>query len=300
MEMASTSSPDEKINTNAKRFSDLEVGDILKNGEKVTAIIKFLAKGQAVYNIDGVSITGEHRLFHKKLGWIKAKQHPNRVFIPEFKEEFVYCLGTDTKTFMIGDQLYSDWDDIDPHVSMCLQTYSLKLPSNFSSSDIHRCLDNGISGDSLIELNDGSVVPIKNIQVNSILSGGEKVLGVIKIDARDLNKVNTYTYDNKSICGSNIEVYLGANEVGVGANANGVGANGVGANGVGANGVGANGVGAGANGVGAGANAVGASIIESNNDKHYLYQLLTDTGKFKVNGLTIHDYNYGIDKYIIY
>ena len=29
----------------------------------------------------------------------------------------------------------------------------------------------------------------------------------------------------------------------------------------------------------------------------YLYQLLTDTGYFIVNDITIRDYNYGIDKY---
>ena len=32
-------------------------------------------------------------------------------------------------------------------------------------------------------------------------------------------------------------------------------------------------------------------------EKH-LYQLLTDTGYFTVNGITVRDYNYGIDKYI--
>jgi hypothetical protein len=29
----------------------------------------------------------------------------------------------------------------------------------------------------------------------------------------------------------------------------------------------------------------------------YLYQLLTTTGSFEVNGLMCKDYNYGIDKY---
>ena len=31
----------------------------------------------------------------------------------------------------------------------------------------------------------------------------------------------------------------------------------------------------------------------------YLYQLLTTTGYFKVNGIRVRDYNYGIDKYML-
>jgi hypothetical protein len=33
-------------------------------------------------------------------------------------------------------------------------------------------------------------------------------------------------------------------------------------------------------------------------EEPYLYHLLTRLGSFKANGLTIRDYNYGIDKYI--
>lgn len=31
----------------------------------------------------------------------------------------------------------------------------------------------------------------------------------------------------------------------------------------------------------------------------FLYQLITDTGYFYINGLKFKDYNYGIDKYIV-
>ncbi len=251
-----------------KSIANIEVGDVLKYGEKVTAIMKFSSKNQALYSIDGIRVTGEHRIFHKKLGWIKVKEHPSRIFINSFKEPYVYCLGTDTKTFTLenslGDkQLYSDWDDIDEDV---INSLYFALPNNFSNKDIHSYLDNGIIGSSLVEVKNNEYIEIKDIQVNDILANGEQVLGIIKIDADDLQDIYEYTYKDNTICGCNVNVCLGAN---------GIGANGIGTNGIGANGIGANG-----------------------KREKYLYQLLTDTGTFKVNGIMIKDYNYGIDKFL--
>ena len=49
------------------------------------------------------------------------KEHPDRRPLPNYSEPFVYCLGTDTKTFTIDNsfgekQVFSDWDDIDETV----------------------------------------------------------------------------------------------------------------------------------------------------------------------------------------
>ena len=41
---------------------------------------------------------------------------------------------------------------------------------------------------------------------------------------------------------------------------------------------------------------ISSPIIEN---VSFLYQLITDTGYFYINGLKIRDYNYGIDKYIV-
>uniref|UniRef100_A0A6C0IJ35 Vint domain-containing protein n=1 Tax=viral metagenome TaxID=1070528 RepID=A0A6C0IJ35_9ZZZZ len=243
-----------------KSIADIEVGDVLKYGEKVTAIMKFSAKDQILYEIDRVKITGEHRLFHKELGWIKAKAHPNRILLPEFNEPFVYCLGTHTKTFALEHipghiQIYSDWDDIDEDI---LNSLYFALPNNFSNKDIHAYLDNGIIGSSVLELQNGNKINISDVKINDTLVNGEKVLGIIKIDAVDLKNMYEYKYKDKTICGFNVS--LDTNEIDT--------------------------------------NEIDTNEIELPREK-YLYQLLTDTGVFYVNGIQIRDYNYGIDKYML-
>lgn len=243
-----------------RKFKDINIGDILKNGEKVTATMKFSAQDQDIYNLDGVYVTGEHRVFSKKLGWIKVKYHLDSLLVKNFNEPFVYCLGTDTKTFTIGEQLYSDWDDIDEEVIQSLRKKCPELTNYVHKQmhkQIHKHLDNGFVAGSLIDMNTGLKIPIENIIINDILANGEEVLGLIKIDGTDINGITEYKLPNdQTLSGYNINVCLGANKM---------------------------------------------TINESksnNNGEKYLYQLLTNMGTFKVNGIKVRDYNYGIDKYL--
>lgn len=236
----------------------VEVGDVLKNGEIVTAVMKFSAYEQHVYNLSGVYVTGEHRVLHPKIGWLKVKQHPASVLLPKFSEPFVYCLGTNTKTFMIGEQVYSDWDDIDEYVSKCLQD---NCPTYKNTLQIHKYLDNGFVNGSLVELHNGHKIPIENIQVNDYLANGSQVLGIIKIDAMDIMSLYEYKVNDITIYGCNINFCL-AETLGVKIK-----------------------------------EVKKAELLYKRGEK-YLYQLLTDTGNFQVNGLTVRDYNYGIDQYL--
>jgi hypothetical protein len=252
-----------------KNIDKIDVGDILKYGEIVTATMKFASDSQVLYNINGIIVTGEHRIFHNKLGWIKVKEHPSRMLLSNCSEVFVYCLSTDTKTFTIensnGDkQVFSDWDDIDEKTMDCLLNKCDTLPKSFNHADIHPYLDNGIVGSSCIQLKNGTNVPIKAIQINDILNNGERVLGIIKLDAVNLNGFYEYEYNNHSVYGFNVSLVneIGPNEIGP--------------------------------------NEIGPNVNEIDlTGEKYLYQLLTDTGTFTVNGIEIRDYNYGIDRYIV-
>ena len=241
-----------------RKIKDINIGDILKNGEKVTAIMKFSARDQEIYNLDGVYVTGEHRIFSKKFGWIKVKYHLDSLLVKNFTEPFVYCLGTDTKTFHIGEHLYSDWDDIDEEVIQCLRKKCPDLKNHINVHKyIHKYLDNGFIAGSLIDMNTGLKIPIENIKINDILANGEEVLGLIKIDGTDINGITEYKLPNdQTLSGYNVNICLGTNKIIVNKNKN------------------------------------------DNNREKYLYQLLTDVGTFKVNGIKVRDYNYGIDKYL--
>ena len=266
-------------NKRERTFATIEVGDVLKNGEIVTAIMKFSASEQQLYSLAGVQVTGEHRVFHPTRGWLKVKNHPDSVLLQHFTEPFVYCLGTNTKTFTLGQHLYSDWDDIDEDVIKCLQAKCPKYKStqdihtqdihtqDIHTQDIHTHLDNGFVASSLVALPNGASIPIEHIQVNDYLADGEQVLGIIKIDASDLpdlyeykvNETTLYGYNmnicNRNICNRNIcntKLCLAENLL----------------------------------------------SLKVHQREKYLYQLLTDTGTFKINGIKVHDYNYGIDKYL--
>jgi len=248
----------EMLHTTPKPIRAIEVGDILKNGEFVTAVMQFSAREQHVYNLAGAMVTGEHRVLHKTQGWIKVKQHPESILVKDFSEPFVYCLGTNTKSFTIGKHVYSDWDDIDEHVTECLQE---KCCNYRNTLQIHTYLDNGLSRGSLVELNNGSHIPIENIQVNDSLANGDKVLGCIKIDALDIIGFREYNVNDSVIYGCNISICLDKTHDIKIKEVNKV------------------------------------DLLQKRGEK-YLYQLLTNTGKFKVNGLTVRDYNYGIDQYL--
>ena len=250
-----------------KHMADIKIGDVLVGGATVTATIKYAAQDQQAFSLNGVTVTGEHRVFSEKSGWIKVKNHPQSIRIPDFKDPFVYCLNTTAKTFRVGEMLYSDWDDIDDEVLAKIKknAFPNNLPAGFTAADIHKYLDSGIKGGagSLVELADGRRLPIDQVEVNHWLKGGERVVGTVIINAADLAGGGLYTY--KSAATGNIvegsrNLYIALGEP-------------------------------------------GRRHEATNKDKEtekekYLYQLLTTTGKFTVNGILVGDYNSGIDQYL--
>jgi hypothetical protein len=248
----------------------IKIGDILKNGSVVTAILKCSAEEQHLYKLNKVLVTGEHRVFHPVLKWIKVKDHPASVHMPEFSEPFVYCLGTDKKEFTIGDFIFSDWDDIDARVLEDLQNNCVKhgyLPNKFTYKDIHTHLDCGFHYSSKVALDNGETVNIKDVKVNDLLLSGDKVVSIIKIAGHD---VSSYTYsfinDSRTICGTK-NIQINDDNLGV----------------------------------------INAMDYARTNPllceplikkEEYMYHLLTDTSFFNVNNIRVSDYNSGIDKYL--
>jgi len=246
-----------------KAISAVNVGDVLVDGAIVTGIMKLSADQQTIYNLNNVIVTGEHRVYHEKNGWIKVKHHPESRIVNDFNNPYIYCLITNTKTFMVDETLFSDWDDVDDNVIEQISKNCLFIPPNFTNEDIHSYLDNGLHPSTKIKMMNGRELTINNIKVNDILIGGEKVLGTIKIDATTL-KYGIYEYrlDNglNIRCSGNINInnYLGGINT---------------------------------------FNLYGNPILDEP-PCLYLYQLLTTSGHFNANGLTIGDYNTGLDKFL--
>ena len=62
-------------------------------------------------------------------------------------------------------------------------------------------MDGGFTENTQIELEDGQSIPIKDIAVGDQLRFGERVLGTVEIDARDLSAVKSYDIKGYTFCG---------------------------------------------------------------------------------------------------
>ena len=249
-----------------KNITDIQLGDKLKNGGIVTATLKLDASEQNIYCLKGVYVTGEHRVYHSSMKWIKVKEHPESIFIPTFNEPYVYCLNTTNKEFLINDVIFSDWDDIDDKIIKDLTDKCVSfgyLPEQFTYDDIHTYLDSGFIPCTTVKLDNGKYIPICDVNVNDILENNTKVLGVVKIDGRDITQYN-HIFGNTEVglIGGSKNIHINDPFLGI-------------------------------------INCIQEkhTIISEKLRFPVLYHLLTDKKFYNVNGIQVNDYNYGIDAY---
>ena len=79
------------------------------------------------------------------------------------------------------------------------------LPANPKREEMHKFLEGGFVADTAIDLQSGNSIPIKEVCVNDILKNGERVLGIVKIDGRNLRGLKELgKSDNCIKCGPNV------------------------------------------------------------------------------------------------
>ena len=244
-------------------IEEVKIGDVLIDDGVVTGVMKMCSRGQDVFDIDGVLVTGRHRVFHPEVGLIQAASHPAAVRIHDFREEYVYCVNTSTKRLVINSEVYVDWDDLDP-----MDMYELDLqcartgivPHELSGEDIHHHLECGLAGGSMVELDDGRSVPIQEVEVNDVLRFGETVLGIVKLDARDVVCTKEYNLDTtRSLRGSGNVLILDGD-----------------------------------------LGTICTYSIDGTEvqGERYLYHLVTDVGSFVTDGVRVGDYNTGLEQHL--
>ncbi len=243
------------------KFKDLNIGDILHDGSCVTAIMKLSSRDQDFYNLNNIIVTGNHSVYYDNKTWIPVSKHPDSYLIETFRESFIYCVNTDTKTIKIDKFIFADWDDLDNNDlcdirnNCCNKT---DLPHDFTKKDIHKYLDAGFDEDTNIELEDGRSIKIKDIEVNDNLRFGENVVGIVKIDCSDMLGLCEYNiHENNTLnCTKNILI----KDLG---------------------------------------NINTFDLIPYNIKKSkYAYHLLTNNGSFVINGFRVGDYNTSLEKYL--
>ena len=255
------------IDTKEKKvkIEDIPVGIILKDDSHVTSIMKLSSYNQLMYNLNGTIVSDTHKVLYNN-EFISVPNHPEAFLIEEFLEPFIYCFNTSNKVININNTIFTDWDDLDE-----MDLHEIKLKSNkyfntenFKPSDIHKYLESGFKGETLIELENGNSIYLKDIEVNDILKFGERVIGTVEIDCRDI-KTFKHVINGKTFHGgANLQIYkfdLGIFN-----------------------------------------NTLDDDIysIEDEKSEKYdkLYHILTDKNSLVINGIIFYDYNGAIDSFL--
>ena len=175
-----------------KVISEIQAGDILYNNVLVTAKMQLDARHNTMYDLYGVCVSGTHTVKHGGR-WLRVSDHPDAVKRAKYDEPFVYCLNTSSKTIIIGDTLYADWDELTEEDIAILLTNPHIKNKDPDSLDIHRYLDGGFNGDTLIDMANGLDIEIKYIQVGDVLKDGATVFGIVEVDYKETD--SQYVYD---------------------------------------------------------------------------------------------------------
>lgn len=231
-------------------------GTILSNGSTVTSIFKLALNNRDMYKLDNIIVSGSHMVFCDSIGWIKVEEHPNAKLINNYRQPFIYCLGTDNKRIFINNTKFLDWDDLEPIDIIKLKNLKY-LNHNHTLKDIHKFLESGLHGDTFITLENNKIKKIKNIKVNDILKFDERVLGIVKIDTKNIDKIIKYKFNGLLEIIGAPNLHFNDKDLG---------------------------------------NFNTLKLTGENQTKpKYLYHLLTDTGHFSINGFKIRDYNSAIE-----
>ena len=247
-----------KLNNNEYiSIKDIEPGMILQDDNIVTAKLKLAVRDEEFYNINGVICTGEHNIKYNNQ-WIKVKNHKDSKTIENICD-YIYCINTSKKIIKINDEFFGDWDELNnSELDELKQKCQKYLPNRFELTHIHQYLDGGFVENTKIELQDGHNVNIKDVEVNDILRFGERVIGIVKIKADDL-EIKKYNLENGNniIGGPNIQIC--DPDLGM-------------------------------------VNSL--DMYGDKVDTKYIYHLTTDNCTFHINGIKYYDYNSCLDKFL--
>ena len=188
-----------------KKIINIIVGDILENNNLVTGKIKVETKGSYMYMLDDIIVSNSHIVnYYDK--WIPISDHPQAKKIGKYEEPYLYCLNTSLKIITIKNITFTDWDEInEKEINYIFKKSNYVLKEK---KDIHKFIDGGFVGNTLIKLNDGTSKNIKDINIGDILLNKEYVYGIVEINGLDLHEQNKYTLGNnkKVIGGANLNI----------------------------------------------------------------------------------------------
>ncbi len=155
-------------------IKEVQIGDTLATGDRVTATFAFWADGQPMVELPGsILVSTNHYVKHKGV-WVQAKDHPH--IISTFLwdggiQRPLICLNTDSHTFTIGNYLFRDYDETSEGDEAAMNQALKQLNGREPDSKV---IDSTMACDprTPIVLNNGEKVPAEDIQLGTDLSTG--------------------------------------------------------------------------------------------------------------------------------
>jgi len=152
--------PDTPIHTMSRgkqSMRTIQMGDILENGQNVTAIFKFYGDRQSMVILPGnIVVSGPHNVLYGKK-WIKTSNH----------------------SFTLGSYTFTDYDETVEGNIEAMNTVMQLLNGHPSNTEqmhyVRACHPN-----TMIKRKDGECVPANSIYLGTELSHG-RVMGVVEI-----------------------------------------------------------------------------------------------------------------------
>jgi hypothetical protein len=169
----------------SKKIKKIKIGDVLQNGEMVTATFKTIAPN-TMFKLKGIVVSGDHYVFNN--GWVKVKYHPESIEIP-YRKKFLYCLNTTSKKIRIGDQVFMDWDELNDNRIKIITQYLKSHNKNLN--ELHSFMDKGYLGGLMVKTNLGTK-RMFNLQPGDILYDGSRIMAKVTIKGDDLYRKNRH------------------------------------------------------------------------------------------------------------
>jgi hypothetical protein len=169
-------------NGHVKPIINIEPGDILEDGTRITAKMQLDISNNRMFALRGIIVSESHQVKYNNK-WILVKDHHEAIEIHGYKEPFIYCLNTSSKEIILNGLQFLDWDELHDE-SLNRVIHLLKNKHQFPSN-IHKHLDMGFEPEFAVELNYYNK-HIKDIKIGDVLKTGGKVYGVVEIDGTDL------------------------------------------------------------------------------------------------------------------
>jgi hypothetical protein len=155
-------------------IKEVQIGDMLGSGDRVTATFAFWADGQPMVKFpDGTLVSTNHYLKYED-SWIQAVDHPDATLVAPWSGGLarpLICLNTESHTFKIGNYLFRDYDETAEGDQEAMKQAMKQINGKESCSTLS---DSTMACDprTPILLHNGEKVPAEDIQLGDHLSTG--------------------------------------------------------------------------------------------------------------------------------